>query len=150
MGAADAQVGPFAALRADQDAAGVCGENGGQQDAREAEEQEHPLAHGSVVLGDLERVRDVVDQVVLTGRDLPDRPRDRPPSAPAPWRDPTRSRDRSTSTSTSCTGGLLRVVPRAALAAWNAGTIAFLNVAGLTMTASGTYRKSSSLLELRL
>ena len=116
----------LASLRAGEDAAGVGGEEGGQQDARQAEEEEHPLAHGGVVPGDLERVGDVVDQVVLTWGDPVDGRRDRLRLRQRRRRDRSCSRERSTSTSTSCTGGLLMIAPRVALAAWNAGTISLL------------------------
>ena len=66
----------FTALRGREDAARVRGQERRHQDARKAEEQEHPLARGRVVPRHRERVRDVVDQVVLPGTDALDEPGD--------------------------------------------------------------------------
>ena len=123
MGAADAQVGAFAPLRAGEDAARIGGEKGRQQHAGQAEEEEHPLADGRVVPRDLERVRDVVDQVVLARGDPVDRPRDR-----------LRLRERGAGIGIAAAtarrarpaprvGRLLITLPSLALAERNAGTI---------------------------
>ena len=61
-----------------------------------------------------------------------------------------RSRERSTWTSSSWTGKVLRTDPSCAVAAWKAGRIDVEKVDGLTITEVGTYRKSSSSLDLRL
>ena len=130
MSAADPQVGLLAPLRAGEDAARVRGEERGQQDARQAEEEEHPLADGGVVPRDLERVRDVVDQVVLTGCDAR-RPTARSPaSARARWPGSvSQPRPVDEHVDLRHRQALELVRRRVALAARNAGTIARLNVA---------------------
>ncbi len=78
MRSAQAQVGLLAALGTGQHAPGIGSEECRHQDRGQAEEDEHPLADRGVGLRDDERVRDVVDEVVLTGRDPRDRAGDRP------------------------------------------------------------------------
>ena len=77
VGAADAQGRLLTALRARQHASRVPGEERSKKNAREPEEDEHPLADRGVVVCDLECIGDVVDEVVLARRDPVDRAGDR-------------------------------------------------------------------------
>ena len=121
-------------------AAGVRGQERGEHDAREPEEDEHALADGGVGPGHLQRVGDVVDEVVLArvrpasiargdGRGLGEGPRqDRTASGRTvdrPRRPPARGR--------SC--GRCPGWPRRP---GTAGMTSRSNISGLTMTESGT------------
>ena len=75
---AQAQIGLLSPLRRGQHPSRVGGQRRRQQDCGQAEEEEHALADGGVGARHAERVRDVVDEVVLPGGDPIDRTRDGP------------------------------------------------------------------------
>ena len=70
--AAQAEHGLLAPLCRGEHAAGVGRKQSRQEDRRQSEEEEHPLADRGVRARDHERVRDVVDEVVLPGSDALD------------------------------------------------------------------------------
>ena len=70
--AAQAEHGLLAPLCRGEHAAGVGRKQSCQEDRRQSEEEEHPLADRGVRARDHERVRDVVDEVVLPGSDALD------------------------------------------------------------------------------
>ena len=76
-GAPDPEDRLLATLRLRQHVAGVPGEDSGEQPARHPEEDEETLGGGRVPGRHRQRVRDVVEQVVLLGRDRHHRRRDR-------------------------------------------------------------------------